>query len=342
MISQSRHIGVLMWSLVVVGLLASGRATAQEGKGGKSKSPDFIPAGYDDYQHMLDRLGIKKMRRGRDGRGPDTSTEATANPFKDSLPDLMTFKDGTKVTSADQWPKRRAEIVEDFEREIYGRIPKNVPKVTWEVTKTAEGESGGIATVTKTLVGHVDNSDFPKIKVAMQASFTVPKNAAGRVPIIVQFGGGFGFGFGGRGGGKSWTQQALDQGLGLRHDQPEQHSGGQQSPPRRHYRPDEQGRAAEPRGLGRAARLGLGRELPDRLLRGQSRFGGRSDQGLHHRRVALRQGGAGRHGVRSRASRPDSSPPPEPAARSCFAATSANCWKTSPAAASITGWPATS
>ena len=69
------------------------------------------------------------------------------------MPDLMTFKDGTKVKSADQWPKRRAEIVEDFEREVYGRVPKNVPKVKWEVTKTTEGESGGIATVTRTLVG---------------------------------------------------------------------------------------------------------------------------------------------------------------------------------------------
>src|SRR5205807_2175083 len=155
---------------------------------------DFIPADYDDYQNMLDQLGIKKMRKGRDARAKDTSDEATANPYKDTMPDLMTFKDGTKVTSADQWPKRRAEIVEDFEREVYGRIPKNVPKVKWEVTSTVEGESGGIATVTKTLVGHVDNSTFQQIKVAIQASFTVPKHAAGKVPLILQFGGGFGCG----------------------------------------------------------------------------------------------------------------------------------------------------
>jgi hypothetical protein len=181
----------------------------------KPPRPDFIPAGYDDYQNMLDQLGIKKMRRGRDARVRDTSDEATANRYKDTLPDLMTFKDGTKVTSADQWPKRRAEIVEDFEREVYGRIPKNVPKVRWEVTKTVEGESGGIGTVTRTLVGHVDNSAFPKIKVDIRASFTVPKHAAGPVPILLQFG----FAFGGRffapkGGPNSWTQQALNKGWG--------------------------------------------------------------------------------------------------------------------------------
>jgi len=182
------------------------------GQGGKGKQPDFIPAGYDDYQNMLDQLGIKKMRKGRDSKVKDTSDEATANPYKDTMPDLMTFKNGTKVTSADQWPKRRAEIVEDFEREVYGRIPKNVPKVTWKVTNTVEGESGGVATVTKTLVGTVDNSAFPKIKVEIQASFTVPKYAAGKVPIILQFGGGFGFG--GKGGANSWQQQALDKGWG--------------------------------------------------------------------------------------------------------------------------------
>src|SRR6516162_6792264 len=131
--------------------------TFGQGKGG-GKQPDFIPAGYDDYRNMLDQLGIKKMRAGRDGRGKDTSNEESANPYKDTMPNLMTFKDGTKVTKADQWPKRRAGIVEDFEREIYGRIPKNVPKVIWKVTSTEEGESGGIAIVTKKLVGTVDNS----------------------------------------------------------------------------------------------------------------------------------------------------------------------------------------
>jgi hypothetical protein len=197
-------------------LLASGPSSGQDAKGkGKGKQPDFIPAGYDDYQHMLDRLGIKKLRRGRDAKVKDTSSEETANRFKDSMPDLMTFKDGTKMTRADQWPKRRAEIVEDFEREVYGRVPKNLPRVKWEVTSTVEGESGGIATVTRTLVGRVDNSAFPKITVAIQASFTVPKYAAGKVPIILQFGG-FGFGgkFGGQGGGDSWTQQALNKGWG--------------------------------------------------------------------------------------------------------------------------------
>jgi acetyl esterase/lipase len=193
------------------GLLVSALPAAQDAKGGdRAKQPEFIPAGYNDYQNMLGQLGITKLRRGRDARVRDTSDEATANPYKDSMPELLTFKDGMKVTEAGQWPRRRAEIVEEFEREVYGRVPKNIPKITWEVTSTAEAESGGIATVTKTPVGHADNRGFPQIKVDIQARFTVPKHAGGRLPIILQFG--FAGGVGGRGRGSPWTQQALEKG----------------------------------------------------------------------------------------------------------------------------------
>jgi hypothetical protein len=134
-----------------------------------------------DHQNMKDQLGIKALRPGPSGNAPAGTPNAAnydpakANPYPD-LPDPLKLTDGRRVTTPALWrDARRPEIVEDFEREVYGRIPKNVPKVKWEVTRVTEGESGGIATVTKTLVGHVDNSAFPQIKVAIQASFTVPK-----------------------------------------------------------------------------------------------------------------------------------------------------------------------
>jgi hypothetical protein len=91
------------------------------------------------------------------------------------------------VTQAAQWPKRRAEIVEDFEREIYGRVPANVPKVTWEVTATTPGQSGGVATVTKTVIGHVDSSAYPELAVNIEASFTVPADTRAPVPMMLVF-----------------------------------------------------------------------------------------------------------------------------------------------------------
>ena len=178
------------------------------------------PPAFDDHQNMMDQLGIRAIRPGPDPNNPATSDESTANRYADSMPDVLKMKDGTKVTSADQWPARRAEIAEDFEREIYGRIPPNVPGVTWEVTSTTPGKTGSIATITKSLVGHVDNSAYPKLSVNIEASFTVPADAKEKVPMMVTF-----FGFGPPRAGRRpfrfppppgvpWQQQAIEHGWG--------------------------------------------------------------------------------------------------------------------------------
>src|SRR5687768_10439538 len=100
-----------------------------------------VPPGFDDHRDMMNQLGVKALRPGPNPNDQSTFDEATANPYKDTLPDALTMKDGTRVTRPEQWPARRAEILEDFEREVYGRIPANVPAVTWEVVSTTRGES---------------------------------------------------------------------------------------------------------------------------------------------------------------------------------------------------------
>jgi hypothetical protein len=84
--------------------------------------------------------------------------------------------------------------VEDFEREVVGRIPKNVPKVTWSITNTITGFVGTNPAVGKQLVGRVDNSAFPAIDVNIQMALVTPANAKGPVPVLMMFGG-----FGGNG-----------------------------------------------------------------------------------------------------------------------------------------------
>jgi hypothetical protein len=140
-----------------------------------------------------------------------------ANVFAASMPDILTMKNGSRVTTAEQWPARRAEILEDFEREVYGRIPANVPSVTWEVTAEITGNSGGIPTVTRTLIGHVDNSAYPQITVNIQARYTVPANSPGPVPLMIEIGNlGFGAGNGSRAAaGGTKTQQAIANGWGF-------------------------------------------------------------------------------------------------------------------------------
>jgi hypothetical protein len=180
-----------------------------------------------DHQNMMDQLGIKTLRRGADGMNRQSpnhqnTDESRANPWP-SLPDPLCLKDGQKVTTAEAWWKqRRPEIVEAFDREVYGRVPKDVPKVTWEVTGETRGTKGDIPGVTKTLVGHVDNASCPSITVDIQLSLTTPAGAAGPVPVMMELGfnfGGFGGGdfggggFGGR-GGPGWQEQVLARGWG--------------------------------------------------------------------------------------------------------------------------------
>ena len=141
----------------------------------------------------MDQLGIKALRPGPSGNeaAPNHANydESTANPFPD-LPDVLTLKNGRKVTSADMWwRQRQPEIVEDFEREVLGRVPAGVPKVTWEVTKTAEASVGGHLVIGKQLLGHVENASDPEIKVDIQMTLVVPADAKGPVPVMMMFGG---------------------------------------------------------------------------------------------------------------------------------------------------------
>jgi hypothetical protein len=113
-----------------------------------------------------------------------------ANPYPD-LPEILRLKNGQKVTTADMWWKqRRPEIVEDFDREVFGRIPKTVPKVTWTVTQTVNTQIGGIPVIGKQLNGHVDNSSYPAISVDIRMAVVVPANARGPVPVLMMFSGG--------------------------------------------------------------------------------------------------------------------------------------------------------
>ena len=143
---------------------------------------------------MMDQLGIKALRPGPSGTetAPNHANydEATANPFP-LLPDPLKLKNGKKVaTAATWWNERRPEIVEDFEREVLGRVPKNTPKVTWTVTNTVNAMVGSRPVVGKQLVGHVDNSSYPAINVDIQMTLVTPADSSGPVPVMMMFGGG--------------------------------------------------------------------------------------------------------------------------------------------------------
>src|ERR1700733_8467593 len=91
-----------------------------------------------DHKQMMAQLNITSIRPGANGSDPKAPNaanydESKANPFP-TLPDPLVLKNGKKVTTEKMWwNQRRPEIVEDFDSEIYGRVPKNTPTVNWEV-----------------------------------------------------------------------------------------------------------------------------------------------------------------------------------------------------------------
>jgi hypothetical protein len=148
----------------------------------------------DDHRNMMEQLGIKLLRPGPSGNesAPNHANydEALANPFP-NLPPLLTLKSGQRVTTADMWWKqRRPEILEEFDREVLGRVPQNAPKITWSVAETVQGVVGNMPVTGKRLVGHADNSGYPAIDVNIQMTLVTPTNAKGPVPVMMMFGGG--------------------------------------------------------------------------------------------------------------------------------------------------------
>jgi hypothetical protein len=145
-----------------------------------------------DHQNMMDQLGIKALRPGPSGneKAPNHANydESLANPFP-NLPDPLTTNDSRKVTTAKMWwDQRRPELVEMFSKYVYGRVPSNVPKVNWTVTATDREFIGFTPVIAKDLIGEVDNSSYPAIKVHIHMTLVTPANARGPVPVLMMFG----------------------------------------------------------------------------------------------------------------------------------------------------------
>jgi hypothetical protein len=146
-----------------------------------------------DHQNMMDQLGIKALRPGPSGNESDSNhanyDETKANPYPD-LPDVLTLKNGKKVTTADEWWKqRRPEIEHDMQEYVYGFVPKTAPKVTWAVKIVDHEFVGRTPVIAKQLVGHIDNSAYPLIDVNIDMVLVTPANAKGPVPVLMMFGG---------------------------------------------------------------------------------------------------------------------------------------------------------
>ena len=195
---------------LICGLFVAGAGAAAD------PAPPVELTAEQDHRLMMEKLGISALRQGANGRDVNAPNyanydESKANPWP-VLPDPLKLADGKPVKSAkDWWKKRRPELVEIYDREIYGRLPPNVPGVTWTVKESREDVVGGKPVVFRKLLGHVDNSSYPLINVDIEAELTTPKDAKG-VPVIVEF---FPFEFRGRfppPPSPTWQEQVIARG----------------------------------------------------------------------------------------------------------------------------------
>ncbi|MEP6747376.1 MAG: acetylxylan esterase [Bacteroidota bacterium] len=158
-----------------------------------SKYPKLILWTADqDHDNMMQQLGITKLRPGPSGdlAAPNHANydESIANPYP-LLPPVLTLKNGKAVTTAEQWWKlRRPEIVQDMEREVYGRLPEKIPGVTWTIKIIDREFFGRTPVIAKQLIGHVNNDAYPLINVDISMMLVVPANVKGPVPVLMMFG----------------------------------------------------------------------------------------------------------------------------------------------------------
>ncbi|HEX7015197.1 MAG TPA: acetylxylan esterase [Cyclobacteriaceae bacterium] len=141
---------------------------------------------------MRERVGITVPARPAPAQDPNRPNPANYDetkvpPFK--LPDPLLLKNGERVGTPEVWwEQRRPEIVNDFEREVYGRVPETVPSVTWRVVSEEVIDTGSVRANQKMLIGRVDNSAFPEVSVEIRLALVTPAEVGESVPVVLRFG----------------------------------------------------------------------------------------------------------------------------------------------------------
>lgn len=145
-----------------------------------------------DFEQMRKQLGLTIPNRPGPSGNPEAPNAANREESKVNsyaLPDPLLLKNGKKVKDAKTWwEQRRPEIVEDFEREIYGRLPQNIPLVSWQVVSVKDTMVGIFLGKEKMLKGIVDNAAFPSIRVEIEMVLVTPAKQQGAVPVVIEFG----------------------------------------------------------------------------------------------------------------------------------------------------------
>ncbi len=95
-----------------------------------------------------------------------------------TLPDLLTMRNGEKVTDATMWKnKRRPEILELFRTHVYGRSPGKPKEMAFKVSDNEAKALDGTATRKQVTVYFTGKQDGPSMDILMYLPNAAPKPA---------------------------------------------------------------------------------------------------------------------------------------------------------------------
>jgi hypothetical protein len=98
-----------------------------------------------------------------------------------TLPDPLRMANGTRVTTAAQWPARRAEILELFRKNVYGRSPGKPQQLRFEVLEENPRAMDGAATLKRISVV----SEQSGREHHFELTLFLPNARQGRVPVFL-------------------------------------------------------------------------------------------------------------------------------------------------------------
>jgi hypothetical protein len=102
-------------------------------------------------------------------------------PSSAELPDPLLLRSGEKVTTKDDWlKKRRPELVELFQHYMYGYLPPKPEKLEWKTLHEDREAFGGKATLEEIAIT-VGSPEAPKIHLLL----VVPTKRKGPAPVFV-------------------------------------------------------------------------------------------------------------------------------------------------------------
>lgn len=108
------------------------------------------------------------------------SAQSNSSALPPGLPNPLVFANGTPVTTATQWPERRAELLRLFTTQMYGQMPPRPAKMRFHVYDHDTHALNGRATRTQIAILLDGRSNGPRIDLLLYTP-----NEVRRPPVIL-------------------------------------------------------------------------------------------------------------------------------------------------------------